>query len=222
MLSQGKWKPGDQAAHSSNETVGRSKVESAASLSIESIMEKDIPSSGIPGPRLLRWQPGFTLIELLVTLSIAVILLAVAAPNFVTFVQNNRLATQANDLVTMLNYARSEAVKRNQRITVCSSSTGTSCAVSTTWDSGLLVFADTNGDGVVDGGEDVLQVRQGMEGSNTLRAGGTRVTYQSTGFSPGFNDTFRLCDSRGPTSARAIVVSMQGRVSTSIGTASCP
>jgi type IV fimbrial biogenesis protein FimT len=137
-------------------------------------------------------------------------------------VQNNRLATQANDLVTMLNYARSEAVKRNQRITVCSSTTGTSCAGSTTWDSGLIVFADTDGDGVVDGGEDVLQVRQGLEGSNTLRGADNRVTYQSTGFSPGFNGTFRLCDARGITTARAIVVSMQGRVSTSTGTASCP
>lgn len=214
--------PGDQAAHSSNETVGRRNVESAAILPIEPTMEKNLPSRGIPRARSLRWQPGFTLIELLVTLSIAAILLTVAVPNFITFVQNNRLATQANDLVTMLNYARSEAVKRNQTITVCSSTTGNSCAGSTTWDSGLLVFSDTDGDGVVDAGEDILQVRQAMEGSNTLRAGRTRVTYRSNGFSPGFNDTFRLCDTRGTASARAIVVSMQGRVSTSTGTASCP
>lgn len=215
--------PSDQAAHSSNETVGRSNVESAAILSIESTMENYLPFSGIPRAQPLHRQSGFTLIELLVTLSIAAILLTVAVPNFITFVQNNHLATQANEFVTMLNYARSEAVKRNQRITVCSRSTDTSCAGTTNWDSGLIVFVDTNGDGVVDGGEDVLQVRQGLEGGNTLRAGArTRVTYQSTGFSPGFNDTFRLCDSRGTASARAIVVSMQGRVSTSIGTAQCP
>lgn len=166
---------------------------------------------------------GFTLIELLVTLSIAAILLAVAVPNFITFVQNNRLASQANDLVTMLNYARSEAVKRNRSITVCSSTTGTSCAGSTTWDGGLIVFADNDGDGAVDVGEDVLQVRQALESGNTLRAGAqTRITYQANGFSTGFNDTFRLCDTRGTASGRAITVSMQGRVSTSTGTASCP
>jgi len=177
-------------------------------------MEKNIPSCGIPRARLLGLQAGFTLIELLVTLSIAAILLAVAVPNFITFVQNNRLATQANDLVTMLNYARSEAVKRNQRVTVCSRATNTSCAGTTNWDSGLLVFVDTNGDGVKDGGEDVLQVRQGLEGSNTLQTGLTRVTYQSNGFSSGFMGTFRLCDSRGTASARAIVISNQGRVRT--------
>lgn len=190
-------------------------MESTGNLSIKSIMEKNIPPNAFSGARVLRRQRGFTLIELLVTLSIAAILLTVAVPNYITFVQNSRLATQANDLVTMLNYARSEAIKRNQTITVCSSTTGTSCAGSTTWDSGLLVFADTNGDGAVDGGEDILQVRQAMEGSNTLRAGvGARVTYRSNGFSPGFNDTFRLCDTRGTASARAIVVSNLGRVRT--------
>lgn len=159
---------------------------------------------------------GFTLIELLVTLSIAAILLMVAVPNFITFVQNNRLASQANDLVSMLNYARSEAVKRNQRITVCSRATDTSCAGSTTWDTGMLVFADADGDGVVDGGETVLQVRSGLEGSNSLRSGLTRVTYQSNGFLFGFgaNGTFKLCDTRGTASGRAIVVSSQGRIRT--------
>lgn len=166
---------------------------------------------------------GLTLIELLITLSIAAILLAVAVPNYISFVQNSRLVTQANDMVTMLNYARSEAVKRNQRITVCSRTDDTTCSGTTTWENGLLVFADNNGDGTIDGGEDVLQVRQALEGGNTLRAGTrVRVTYQSNGFSSGFNDTFRLCDVRGTASARAIVVSPQGRVSTSTGTASCP
>lgn len=166
---------------------------------------------------------GFTLIELLVTLAIAAILLTVAVPNFITFVQNNRLANQANDLVSLLNLARSEAVKRNQTITVCSSTNSTACAGSTSWEGGFIVFADADGDGTVDTGEDVLQVRQGLESSNTLRAGAqVRITYQSNGFSPGFGDTFRLCDTRGTASARAIVVSPQGRVSTSVGTASCP
>jgi type IV fimbrial biogenesis protein FimT len=185
-------------------------------------MEKNIPFGGHPQSRFFRWQAAFTLIELLVTLAIAAILLTLAVPNFIAFVQNNRLATQANDLVTMLNYARSEALKRNMRITVCSRDSDTDCLGTTNWDNGLLVFADANGDGVADPGEAILQVRQGLEGGNTLRAGRSDVTYQSTGFSPGSNTTFRLCDARGTATARQIVVSMQGRVSTSTGTLLCP
>lgn len=62
---------------------------------------------------------GFTLIELLVTLSVAGILLTVAVPSFNSVVMDSRLRAQANDVVATLNYARSEAIKRNGSISFC-------------------------------------------------------------------------------------------------------
>lgn len=178
-----------------------------------------------------RPQGGFTLIELLVTISIAAIMMTLAIPNFMDFLRNNRLAGQANDFVLACAYAKSEAVKRGLRVTICSRQNDSTCAASTTWDTGWLVFVDVDGDGVCDGcgaanpPDTILQVRSPVtdEGGNTLRAGArTRITFQSTGFSPGFNDTFRLCDSRGTAVARQLVVSQQGRVTATTGTAACP
>lgn len=187
-------------------------MESAENLSIESSMETKSPLRANPMRWPIHLQPGFTLIELLVTIAIAAIVLTVAVPNFITFVQNNRLTAQANDLVTALNYARSEAIKRGVRVTVCSRSTDTACAGANDWSTGWLVFVDADGDGTV-GGAQVLQVRQPIESGNTLTSAAAfqRVTYQNTGFS-GFAGTLRLCDERGTASARAIVVSPQGRV----------
>ncbi len=72
---------------------------------------------------------GFTLIELLVTMTVAGILACIAVPAFSSFVQNDRDIEQINSLVSSLNYARSEAIKRDSQggITVCPSVDGRSC-----------------------------------------------------------------------------------------------
>ena len=173
-------------------------------------------------PPSARIHGGFTLIELMVTLSIAVIMLTIAIPNFRDFLLNSRLTAQTNELVLALTYAKSEAIKRNVRVAVCSRSTDTACSGNTTWDNGWLVFVDNNGNGTVDGADQILKVRAPLDGGNTLRAGRDRVAFQNSGFSPGFNDTLNLCDSRGAADGRQIVVSPQGRVASQTGAVACP
>ena len=84
---------------------------------------------------------GFSLLELLVTLGVAAIVLSVGVPGFVGVVQNNRAATQANEVVTALSLARSEAVRRSARIGVCQSADGLTCG-GAGWEDGWIVFED--------------------------------------------------------------------------------
>lgn len=84
---------------------------------------------------------GFTLLELLVTLTVASILVSVGVPGFIDIVRNNRAATNANELVSALSIARSEAIRRGARISVCRSDDAATC--DGTWADGWIVFVDT-------------------------------------------------------------------------------
>ena len=194
----------------------------AANLSIESIMEKNTLLRGIPRARFLRVQAGFTLIELMVTIAVLGVLLSIGIPSYQNMVLNNRITAQANQVITALNYARSEAVKRGAPATVCSTNGGAACAGSTNWSTGWLVFADADGDGTVDGGEAILRVWPALNTGSTLKTGAhLRITFTGTGFATGFNDTFNLCDKNLAAGSRTITINAMGRSYVKKGNATC-
>lgn len=62
---------------------------------------------------------GFTIVELMITLLVAGTLLAVAVPSFNRMMMTSRITAQANEFVAAINFARSEAIKRNTSMTLC-------------------------------------------------------------------------------------------------------
>ena len=88
---------------------------------------------------------GYTLIELMVTITAAGILMSIAVPSYTAVIDNTRLTTYTNDLVTALNYARSEAIKRGVQVTVKRKGD-----VSAHWENGWDVFVDINSDESLD------------------------------------------------------------------------
>ena len=101
---------------------------------------------------------GFTLIELMVTLALAAIVLGLAVPSVSNMIRSNSVISLNNEIVADLQYARSEAIKRNLPVVVCASTNGTSCvgSATNTWDSGWIVFVDVNFDMNPNGAGDVV------------------------------------------------------------------
>jgi type IV fimbrial biogenesis protein FimT len=161
-------------------------------------------------------QRGFTLLELMVTVTVLAVLLGLAVPSFVETVRNNRLITQTNEFVGALNYTRSEALKRANPVTICSSTDGATCAGSASWSTGWVIFVDTNRNGTLEGGETLLQSAPAVANEFTLESTArTFVQYTSTGTASVNLTVFNLkrpgCTGN---HARRLTIPLMGRVNT--------
>jgi|GEM_PF-1729182 len=85
---------------------------------------------------------GFTLLELLLSLGVLSIATAVAVPNFSAMVQNNRIKSTTNSIVSTLQFARQTAVINNTQVTACTPIPGSSeiCASTYNWSNGVALL----------------------------------------------------------------------------------
>jgi type IV fimbrial biogenesis protein FimT len=176
------------------------------------------------GPR----NRGFTLLELLVTVAVAAVLLGIGVPSFIDTVRNNQMAASANDLLAAMHLARTEAVKRRTPVTVCSSANPLAAPVCAAGSfNGWVVFADTDGDVIVDSAavpaEVVLRAHGPLPDTITTLSDSSFVSFAGTGFrrDAGGNPSasaIRLCDGRGNvdagggiSTARVLQIAATGR-----------
>lgn len=137
---------------------------------------------------------GFTLVELLVVLAVGAILLAIASPGYAFLVNSSRLAAVTNDLVSAIQLARSEAVKRRARVTVCKTDNAMAatpaCNAAASWQQGWLVFVDGGARGVVDPGDTLLRLQGRASAAVSITASNfsTYISYRPSGTSQGPNN----------------------------------
>jgi type IV fimbrial biogenesis protein FimT len=181
----------------------------------------------------MKREAGFTLVEMMTVAAIVAILLAIGVPSYKYITTSYRMSSEVNGLLGDLMYARGEAIKEGQGVTVCVSSTGTSCTAGA-WQTGWLVFSNPTGAANPAVGT-ILRVQAPFSGnpadSFVANSGITAVTYNREGFATtaaGFPNT--LITLHNPTAnsgfTRCLAITPQGLTytetpATSISAAIC-
>lgn len=140
---------------------------------------------------------GLTLVELVIVIGIAMVLALVAMPSFRDALSATRQNSALGLLVSDLNLARGEAIKRNARVLVCAkNAAATDCGLLTNWASGWLVCADTDGDNSCDDPTadlpNPLLVRPALDSSLTLNASSALLRFNANSSQGGGGASFLL------------------------------
>jgi len=190
---------------------------------------------------------GFTLVELLITLGVVAIITSIGAPSLRQFIQNAKINTATNELVSALHVARSQAIRQAGFACVCASETASDaipvCLASNNWEKGLIAFFDVAGDCVFEPPADILlktkdtsentganfAIRNddvSITSNNYVRFNSKGAPEQGTGASQ--KGIWTICDNRGVTGAKKVArnveLSTAGSVRTTkdLNTHTCP
>lgn len=100
-----------------------------------------------------RCSPGFTLTELAVVLAVIAVIATFSAPSFVMWHKRDQVDARARAMLSTLTLARSEAIRRGARVTLCRIDAARACLLSgkacdgglTDWACGWALFSERDG-----------------------------------------------------------------------------
>lgn len=161
----------------------------------------------------ISFKNGFTLIELLITLTLVGIIASVAVPSFRDVVVSNSVSFSRDEFFTILNYARSEAIKSGTSVTICKSNNATSCDDSLSWNDGWLLFVDRNQDGNLDTDDRIVRSVAALDGAVSMSHGDgdDRITFNSRGLSLRGDGLITFAHSSDSKYDRTVDLSVTGR-----------
>ena len=107
-----------------------------------------------------RGRRGVTLLELVTALAIAALLAVTALPSVAAWIADGEVMNEARHLAAVMGVARSEAIRRSERVNLCKSRDRLHCDAGASWSDGFIVFVDADHDGQVGGGEPILRIAE--------------------------------------------------------------
>jgi type IV fimbrial biogenesis protein FimT len=143
---------------------------------------------------MMNSNKGFTLLELMVVIAIVAIMISIATPSFRAQIEASRLRADTDNVVTALQFARSEAVTRRADVTASNFAGGASVAQGAT---AIRVFP--------------------AQSSGVVITGAT-ITYRANGSVAGVQRIKVI----GTSDARTICVNFIGQARVLVGDVACP
>ena len=161
-------------------------------------------------------QDGYTLVEMMTVVAISAILLGVGLPSLGRLKAGRQADAQVSLLAASLRTARSEAVQRGARVSICRSSDGATCSSAANqrdWSSGWLVFEDHGARGVIEQGDVVLGAQPPQPEGHRIVAGGTNlyvISFLPSGIAVGVQNNLRFIAQGAVEAERVMCISITG------------
>ncbi len=150
---------------------------------------------------------GLTLIELMVAIAIVAIMASIGVPSFREFMLEQQAESQRDAMMNSLATARVSAKRFSAPVYVCPSSDGSSCG--SDWNTGWLVYLDSDRDAVLSTGDEVLSSHQ-YKGKIEILTSATELRFLPNGINTVAN--LNICSNENSQLNRAISVNPIGAI----------
>ena len=171
------------------------------------------------GPKSIEWMASVVVVAILATWGL---------PAYNNSVSNKQLNTARNELITILNTARSEAVLKRMAVTVCPKlqKNAVQCDPNGNWNNGVLVFYDKKNDKKY-GVDDTIILNseppygdlhiyfhplKQLNQSQSDQLMDRTISFNKQGFASQSAGAFSVCDHRDEAFVRGVVLTSTGNV----------
>ncbi|WP_158967921.1 GspH/FimT family pseudopilin [Paraglaciecola sp. L3A3] len=158
----------------------------------------------------MKHQNGVTLVELMISLAILTIILTSVGPSIQSILIKNRIVAEINEISSVIQFARHQAIDEQTIVTICPSKDYTNCT--TDWNDAKMVFIDDDDNNERGAAEELLVSIPAVSNTNIMTGPAVVLTFEETG-EAGIATEILLCHKdKQAEYARSLSITLQGRV----------